>query len=63
MALMERLASMPDVEVAHLALDAARIEAPATADTSTACDFVEQRIAPRRQPLSNCVQSQAVFVV
>lgn len=41
MLLVEQLAAMADVEVAHLALDAARIEAPTTADASTARDRIE----------------------
>jgi hypothetical protein len=45
MLLVERRAAIADVEVAHLAPDAARIEALAAADTSTACDRLKQRIA------------------
>jgi hypothetical protein len=48
---MKQLAAVANVEVAHLALDAARVEAPATADASPARDLVEQRIAPGRQSL------------
>ena len=51
MLLVKQLAAMADVEVAHFALDTARIEAPATADASTARYFVEQRITPRAQTL------------
>lgn len=51
MLLVEQLAAMADVEVAHLALGAARIEAPATAGASTARDRIEQRVAPGSQPL------------
>ena len=51
MPLMERLAAMAHVEVAHLALDATRVEAAATADAATAGDLVEQRVAPLRQAL------------
>ena len=51
MPLMERLAAMANVEVAHLALDAPRVEAPSAADAAPACDLVEQRIAPAPQAL------------
>ena len=46
MPLVQQFAAMAHVEVAHLALHAARVEAAPTADASTAC---EQRVAPRRQ--------------
>lgn len=51
MALVQRFAAVADIEVAHLAFDAARIEAPATADAPTPRDLVEQRITPRSQTL------------
>jgi hypothetical protein len=51
MPLVQALAAMADVEVAHLALDPARVEAAAAADAATASDLLEQRVAPRRQAL------------
>ena len=48
---MERFAAMANVEAAHLALDAARVETPATADAAPARDLLEQRVAPARQAL------------
>jgi len=42
MALVERLAAMANVEVIHLALHAARVEASATADVAAASDHVER---------------------
>lgn len=51
MHLVERHAATSDVEVAHLALDATRVEAAATADTAASRDFLQQRIAPSRQML------------
>ena len=51
MLLVKQLAAMADVEVAHLASDTARIEAPAAADATTPCNLVEQRIAPGSQAL------------
>jgi hypothetical protein len=51
MPLVQQFASMADAEVAHLALDAARVEAPAAADASSARDLLEQRVAPRCQAL------------
>ena len=51
MALMQLGAAVPDVEVAHLALDAARVEVPAAADAPAAGDFGEQRRAPSWQAL------------
>jgi hypothetical protein len=41
MHLVEQLAAMADVEVAHPALDAARIEASANADAATARDRLD----------------------
>jgi len=41
MPLVEQFAAMANVEVAHFAFDATRIEAPATADASTARNLVE----------------------
>jgi hypothetical protein len=41
MPLMQQFAAMADVEVAHLALDATRIEAPATANASASRDRFE----------------------
>ena len=49
--LMKRLAAVADVEVAHLALDAARVEAPAAADAAALCNLVKQLVAPLRQSL------------
>ena len=51
MPLVEQLAAMTNFEVAHLALDAARVEASSAADAATAGDLVEQRVAPLRQAL------------
>jgi len=51
MELVEQSTAMANVEVAHLALDTARVEASAAADASTARDLLEQRIAPARQAL------------
>ena len=51
MAPVQRFAAMADPEVTHLALDAARIEAPAAADATAAGDLGEQRVAPGCQPL------------
>jgi hypothetical protein len=51
MPLMERYVTMADVEVAHLALDAARVEATATADAAATRDLLEQGVAPLRQAL------------
>ena len=42
---------MANVEVAHLALDATRVEAAATADAVPMRDLGEQRVAPVRQAL------------
>jgi hypothetical protein len=39
MSTMECGAAMADVEVAHLALDATRVDAPAAADAAAAGDF------------------------
>jgi hypothetical protein len=49
MALVKQFAAMADVEVAHLALDAARVEAPSAADASAQGDRAEQRITPSWQ--------------
>jgi hypothetical protein len=43
---MEQRAAMADIEVAHLALDAARIESPATAHAAAGGNLVEHRVAP-----------------
>lgn len=51
MPLVQQFAAMAHVEVAHLALDAARVEAPSAADAAPMCDFIEQCVAPLRQPL------------
>ena len=51
MPLMEGFAAMAHVEVAHLALDAARVEAAATADTAAASDLFEHGVAPGWQTL------------
>ena len=49
--LVQRGASVPDLEVAHLALDAARAELPAAADTAAPGDLGQKRVAPTSQPL------------
>ena len=51
MALMERFSAMTHVEVAHLALDPARVESAAAADATPSGDFFEQCVAPGRQAL------------
>jgi hypothetical protein len=43
---MEHCAAVTDTEVTHLAPDAARVAAPATADAAAAGDLGQQRIAP-----------------
>ena len=48
---MERCAAMPNIEVAHLALDAARVQAPTTAHAAPARDLGQQGLAPGRQTL------------
>jgi len=48
---MERCTAAADLEVAHLALDAARIEAAAAADAAAAANLVEQRVAPAFESL------------
>jgi hypothetical protein len=48
MLLVERGTAMSNVEVAHLAFDAAGIEASATADAASSSDFGEERVAPGR---------------
>jgi len=48
---MQWFAAMANIEVAHLAFDAARVEAATAADTATSRDLVEQRITPMRQAL------------
>ena len=52
MPLMERCVAMADVEVAYLALDAARVEATATAEAAATRDLLEQAFVPVR-PLSS----------
>ena len=51
MPLVQQLAAMANVEVAHLAFHAARVEAAATADAATSRDFGQQRVAPMSQAL------------
>ena len=51
MAPVEHFAAMTDVEVAHLALDAAGVVAPAAADAAAAGNFGQQRIAPALEML------------
>ena len=51
MYLMEALAAVAHVVAAHLSLDAARVEFAAAADAPASGEFVEQRVAPRRQSL------------
>jgi hypothetical protein len=46
MPLMQLGASVANLEVAHLALDAARVEVAAAADALAAGDLVEQRGSP-----------------
>ena len=46
MSLVKHFTSVAHVEVAHLALDAARVEASSAADTSAIGDLVEHRVAP-----------------
>lgn len=48
---VQRLATVADVEVAHLALDAAGVEVTAAADASTARNLGEQCVAPLWQAL------------
>ena len=48
---MEHGTSVAEVEIAHLALDATWVEAPATADAAAARDLVEHRLAPGSQTL------------
>jgi hypothetical protein len=48
---VQLFAAMTDVEVAHLAFDAAWVGAPTTADAAPARDFGEQRVAPMMQSL------------
>lgn len=47
MPLVKQFPAMAHIEVAHLAFDPARVEAPATAEASPARDFAEQRVTPR----------------
>ena len=42
---MQRLAAVAHVVVAHLALDAAWVEASSAADTSAPSDFVERKMS------------------
>jgi hypothetical protein len=51
MAQMERLSAMADIEAAHFAFDAARVELAATADATPLCNLLEQGIAPACQAL------------
>ena len=51
MDLMQHCAATAHVEVAHLALDAARVETPAAGDASALGNFFEERVAPRWQAL------------
>ena len=51
MALVELGATVPDLEVAHLALYASRVEAAAAAHAPAAGDVGEQRGAPGHQAL------------
>jgi hypothetical protein len=48
---VQRLSAMADVEVAHLAFDAAGVEVATAADAATARDLGEQRVAPLRHTL------------
>ena len=48
---MQLGAAVPDAEIAHLALDASRVEVAAAADAPATGDFGEQRRAPRWQAL------------
>lgn len=44
MLLVKRLAAIADVEIAHFALDAARVGAATTTDASASCDFIQLRV-------------------
>lgn len=51
MSTMECGAAVAYTEVAHLAFDATRVDAPAAADAAAAGDLVQQRIAPGLETL------------
>jgi hypothetical protein len=51
MSLVEQFAAMANVEVAHLAPDAARVEVATAADAAALRDAVEQRVTPLRETL------------
>ncbi|MFO1218079.1 MAG: hypothetical protein U1E89_06785 [Burkholderiaceae bacterium] len=63
MSLMQLGASVPNLKVAHLALDATRVEAAAAADAFAAGDLGEQRCAPTWQPLRGEGPRPAAFSV
>jgi hypothetical protein len=48
---MQRFTAMAEVEVARLALDAARVDAAAAAAAAALRDGLGQRVAPLRQAL------------
>jgi hypothetical protein len=48
---MERCAAAADLEVAHLALDASRIEAAAATDAAAAANLIDQCVAPAFESL------------
>jgi len=48
---VQRFATVADVEVAHLALDATGVEVTTAADASTARNLGQQCVAPLRQTL------------
>ena len=48
---MEQFAAMANIEVAHLALDATRIEPPTAAHAAAGGNLLDHRVAPLRQPL------------
>ena len=51
MLLVEGFATMADVEIAHLALDAARVQAPPAAHAASARDLGQHRVAPGSEAL------------
>lgn len=51
MPLVQLFAPMTNVEVTHLALDPARVEAPTAANAATTRNFGEHGVSPLRQAL------------
>jgi hypothetical protein len=59
--LVERSTPMPNAEAAHLAPDAAWVEASATADAAASSDLVKHRFAPGSESLRGELPQLAAF--